>query len=282
VLFAAEGSRDPQDLPLAYAWTFADGATASGAEVTHVFAAPGAFKVVLTVTNEKGLADSDALTVQVAQGNRPPVASLAAADPAPSALSLAASDDALHVMAGDKVSFDASKSTDPDNDPLLAAWDFGDGATGAGTALTHVFTEPGRYAVSLRVSDTSGAGSSAARMVAVSWNGTLSGSFALGEQASSKDHAFPLAAGARSLTVTLSYDPAVANDLTLVVKDAKGAEVCRSESGLAQPGSTGPVGRSCHADAAKLATAAPGAWTAQVVRNSGVQVDYQVALLETL
>lgn len=282
VLFAAEGSRDPQSLPLTYSWTFADGATATGSEVTHVFAAPGSFKVVLTVTNDKGLADSDALTVQVAQGNRAPTAAMDATDAAPGALSLAASDGALHAMAGDKVAFDAGKSTDPDHDALLAAWDFGDGATGVGSAITHAFEQPGRYLVTLRVSDPSGASSVATREVAVSWSHEEDGAWALGDQGAAQDHAFPLAAGARSLSASIAYDPSVANDLTLVVKDAKGAEVCRSEAGLAQPGSSGPVTRGCAVDAAKLAAAAPGSWTAEVVKNGGLQVDYKLSLVETL
>ncbi|GEM_PF-4525703 len=282
VRFAAEGSRDPQSLPLAYSWAFADGSAASGAEVTHVFAAPGAFKVTLTVTNQKGLTDSDALTVQVGQPNRPPTAGLDATDAAPGALALAASDGALHVWAGDKVAFDSARSSDPDNDTLLSAWDFGDGATGAGASLAHAYEQPGRYVATLRVSDPSGATSVATREIAVSWTHAENGTFALGDQAPAHDHAFPLAAGARTLSVSLTYDPSVANDLTVVVKDAKGAEVCRSDAGLAPPGSSGPVTRSCSVDAAKLASAAPGAWTAQVVKNGGLQADYRVSILETL
>jgi PKD repeat protein len=281
VLFAAEGSRDPQDLPLSYGWTFADGAVATGAQVTHVYQKPGDYKVTLTVTNPKGLADTASLVVQVAGLNHPPVAALSATDAAPGALSLAADDGATHAMAGDKVAFDATRSSDPDADPLLAAWDFGDGGTAVGAQVAHVYAAPGRYVAALTVTDPSGASSRLTRDVAVSWSHADQGRFGLGD-AATKDFALPLAAGARSLTVTITYDPSVANDLSVALKDAAGKVACASESGLPQPGATGSVTRGCTLDAAKLASLAPGAWTAEVTLSHGVQVDYAISLQETV
>lgn len=279
VRFAAEGSKDPQDLPLAYTWSFSDGSLGQGAEVTHAFLRAGEYKVVLTVTNAQGLADTDSVTVQVAQGNRAPSAALAA--DAPSALSLASNDGALHVLAGDKVAFDSGKSTDPDGDALLAAWDFGDGQTGVGATQSHAFADPGLFTVKLRVTDPSGASSDATRFVAVSWSKTYNGSFELGADAT-KAQVFPVAAGARSLAATLTFDAGGVNDLVLVVKDAAGKEVARSASGMPAPGASGPVTRTLTLDAAKLAGAAPGAWSAEVVKNGGLQVAYTLSLSETL
>ena len=54
------------------------------------------------------------------------------------------------------VSFDASGSTDPDNDPLTYSWSFGDGGTGAGAAAQHRYQSVGTYDAVLTVSDGRG------------------------------------------------------------------------------------------------------------------------------
>lgn len=51
------------------------------------------------------------------------------------------------------VQFDGSGSTDPDNDPLTYAWDFGDGSTGSGAMPSHTYTSAGNFEVSLVVND---------------------------------------------------------------------------------------------------------------------------------
>jgi PKD repeat protein len=61
VSFTASSS-DPQGLALTYAWDFGDGSTASGASVTHAFAAGGSYTVKATVTNSSGLSASATLT----------------------------------------------------------------------------------------------------------------------------------------------------------------------------------------------------------------------------
>ena len=54
------------------------------------------------------------------------------------------------------VSFDASASTDPDNDTLSFAWNFGDGTTGNGAMPTHNYTTNGTYDAVVTVSDGRG------------------------------------------------------------------------------------------------------------------------------
>ena len=53
VTFSSAGSRDPDDLPLAFLWDFGDGTVSAEAAPTHVFTAAGArrFDVTLTVTD---------------------------------------------------------------------------------------------------------------------------------------------------------------------------------------------------------------------------------------
>jgi PKD repeat protein len=50
-------------------------------------------------------------------------------------------------------SFDASASTDPDNDPLTFGWNFGDGATGTGATASHTYATAGARTVTLTASD---------------------------------------------------------------------------------------------------------------------------------
>ncbi len=51
------------------------------------------------------------------------------------------------------INFDASASTDPDNDPLTYSWDFGDGTTGSGVIIDHIFTTSAEFTVTLTVND---------------------------------------------------------------------------------------------------------------------------------
>jgi PKD repeat protein len=55
--------------------------------------------------------------------------------------------------AGNAVTFDASPSADPDGSIAKATWDFGDGATGSGTNVWHMFADAGTYTVTLTVAD---------------------------------------------------------------------------------------------------------------------------------
>jgi PKD repeat protein len=51
------------------------------------------------------------------------------------------------------VSFDGGVSADLDGDVLNYAWDFGDGTSSSLKSVSHEYTQPGEYKVSLTVSD---------------------------------------------------------------------------------------------------------------------------------
>jgi hypothetical protein len=54
---------------------------------------------------------------------------------------------------GEQLIFDGSGSVDAEDENLDYFWDFGDGTTGEGASLTHVFTESGTYNIMLTVID---------------------------------------------------------------------------------------------------------------------------------
>jgi len=54
---------------------------------------------------------------------------------------------------GQMLSFDASRSSDPDGDRLAYAWDFGDAIQGRGPSVAHVYGAAGVYRVCLSVRD---------------------------------------------------------------------------------------------------------------------------------
>jgi PKD repeat protein len=59
------------------------------------------------------------------------------------------------------VSFDGSGSTTPNGTIASWTWSFGDGAFGTGPLITHLYMDPGTYAASLTVTDSTGASSMA-------------------------------------------------------------------------------------------------------------------------
>ena len=58
--------------------------------------------------------------------------------------------------AGAPVSFVANVTQADPNDPATVSWDFGDGTSGTGTPVTHAFSAPGSYDVTLKVRDALG------------------------------------------------------------------------------------------------------------------------------
>jgi PKD repeat protein len=138
--FDASASTDPDGSIIQYRWDFGDGTEGEGVRVEHAYAKPGSHEIVLTVRDDSGTAsEEDAARLGVAV-NDPPVPD-AGAD--------------QHVTASE-VRFDGTGSRDPDGKILKWTWDFGDGTSGEGPQPSHVYGVPGRYRVTLRVTDDSG------------------------------------------------------------------------------------------------------------------------------
>lgn len=271
VRFTSEGTRDPDGLALDHAWSFGDGATATGPTVTHAFARPGEYAVRLTVTNAAGLTDVAPLAIQVLPQGRAPAACFEVVDERgqPPAVR----------DAGTRLVFDASCTRDPDGDALSFEWDFGAGATSHDAKATHAFSKPGLHAVRLKATDATGRAAEVTKTVAVDYRAEQKGAFDL-TGPTSNAHAFPLAEGARKLEVTLTFPGGLGgNDLLLVLKDAKGQEVKRAESAT-PPGAQDDQVRTLALAQEDLARAAPGEWTVEVVKARGLSVEYGLALVE--
>jgi hypothetical protein len=65
VKFNATNSTDPDGSISSYDWDFGDGTTGTGQVTTHSYAAPGTYKVTLTVTDDDGATDTELKNVTV-------------------------------------------------------------------------------------------------------------------------------------------------------------------------------------------------------------------------
>jgi PKD repeat protein len=65
IAMSAAASSDGDGHALSYAWTFGDGSSASGRDVTHTYMASGTYQVRLIVTDVLGLADTTMTTASV-------------------------------------------------------------------------------------------------------------------------------------------------------------------------------------------------------------------------
>ena len=141
ISFDTAGTNDPDGDALNYTWDFGDGTSGSGSNPTHSYNKGGNYMVQLEVDDKKGTICSSDMTNINVRINTPPVA-----DAGPN-----------HVCCLQTVSeFDGSQSYDADGDNLTYTWDFGDGATGDGPQVTHVYSTIGKYLVTLNVNDNSG------------------------------------------------------------------------------------------------------------------------------
>lgn len=135
--FDASGSNGPI---VTYAWDFGDSTLVTkttGPTVSHSYAKPGTYLVILTVSDGSGNA---------AQASR----------------SVAVTVDVLPVAKFDleltdmMVAVDATDSSDRDGQIVSYAWDFGDGATASGVIANHTYDFSGNYEITLIVTDNQG------------------------------------------------------------------------------------------------------------------------------
>jgi len=123
--------------PYSFLWDFGDGTTSTAQNPVHTYTSGGRFKAVLTVTDSSGNDDSDSVTIKV---SAVPLEATATADPTSGGAPL-------------EVSFTGEVTGG--TPPYDFVWSFGDGTTSTEQNPVHTYTDPGRYSVTLTVTDSS-------------------------------------------------------------------------------------------------------------------------------
>ncbi len=160
VSFDASASIDPDADPLTYLWDFGDGSSSTGVAPEHTYLWGGEFAVTLTVDDGKGGSDVATTTASIVEVNDVPVA---------------VPGGPYSGLPGQSITFDGSASYDYDNldgtavndQTLTYTWDFGDGATGEGADVSHIYADVGDYTATLTVDDGNGGAAQATVTVTV-------------------------------------------------------------------------------------------------------------------
>jgi len=167
VSFDASGSTDNVAIA-SYEWDWTGDGTyeATGQTASHTFVTPGTYTVTLRVTDSGGNTETAQRTVTVEDvgsgGGGGGGRDTDTTDPT------ARTQTDVTIDAGTTLAFDGSNSMDND-DVWAYEWDFdGDGTyDDRGVSVSHSYTEPGTYTVTLRVTDHSGNTDTALRTVTV-------------------------------------------------------------------------------------------------------------------
>jgi PKD repeat protein len=119
-----------------YNWDFGDGTTATGQAVSHAYAQAGVYNVTLTVSDgQTSVSDVDTVTIE--QEQLPElVANVVINHAAPTDLNVSFEG----IAQGGTGTYEYN-------------WDFGDGTTATGQAVSHAYAQAGVYNVTLTVSD---------------------------------------------------------------------------------------------------------------------------------
>ncbi len=141
ISFDGSQSNDLDGKLIDYSWDFGDGSSSKGRNVTHTYAKPGIYKVILTITDDAGVSNSTDKDEVIVKINFPPFA-----DAGQNVSS--AQDEIIYFYGGN--------SKDSDGFITQYDWDFGDGNTGTGESVSHQYKKSGNYTVKLRVRDNSG------------------------------------------------------------------------------------------------------------------------------
>ncbi len=159
VHFNAGASNSPNGAIVSYAWNFDDGTTDTGATVDHTFTDKGTYAVTLTVTDSAGEVGSTTHSVQAFNHIPHPQFTWSPHIPQRQVAT----------------EFDASESYDEDGQIVDWQWSFGDGTTGDGEVVDHVYDLAGTYTVRLTVIDNDGKPNFLTRNVSIGGCNTCEG-----------------------------------------------------------------------------------------------------------
>jgi len=143
VTFDASASYDLDGYIVNYIWDFGDGVITETINpiITHNFTKNGMYNVNLTVIDNDGLKDS---IVHIVNVGCPPILILEPLNP--------------KYMPNEEITFNASRSYDPDGYIVSYIWDFGDGQNKTTTdpITNKTYTKRGIYTVAIKIVDDDG------------------------------------------------------------------------------------------------------------------------------
>ncbi len=148
ISFDGTRSFDSDGEIVSYSWDFGDGETGTGPTPSHIYQLVGKYAVTLTVTDNDELTDSDITTVYVSKPPSPLLKNKKPkADAGPN----------VNIFVGGIAYFSGAGSYDKDGEIVSYIWRFGEGVTATGPEVSHSYSEPGHYTVTLTVKDNMGA-----------------------------------------------------------------------------------------------------------------------------
>lgn len=152
--FTAEKSTSPTGKIVKYEWTFGDGTPKEKTRsVSHTFSKEGTFELNLKVTDDTGAIGETFMKIKAGLAPQAPKAVIET-EPAKTK----SVDTSLEGVVPFEVTFNGSKSTDPDNNIVDYKWDFNgdDTMDASGVISKYTFTQEGTYLVTLHVIDADG------------------------------------------------------------------------------------------------------------------------------
>lgn len=135
ILFNGSLSYDPDGDAVSTKWDFGDGTTTSETNPAHAYNRPGFYTVTLQL--DDGFADKPTVATIPVVVEGSPIAIQNITD--------------TTVCVNVPLEFNGTQSNDPNGPIGSYTWDFGDGITSFGATVSHAYTKPGTYYVSLTV-----------------------------------------------------------------------------------------------------------------------------------
>lgn len=154
VFFNASASKATAGRTLvAYDWTYGDGSSDSGVNVSHRYSRTGNFTVTLTVRDDIGKTGTTSTTVSVGATTLPTaVIAVSPSSGVPNQI----------------LNFDGSQSTAPAGRSIARwEWAFGDGQNDEGMNVSHRYLNAGDYTVILKVTDNTGVSATTSKVVTI-------------------------------------------------------------------------------------------------------------------
>ena len=159
VIFNATASYDLQGDIVSWHWEFGDGKTGTGETIEHTYIQGGYYVVTLTVTDETGETAQTHLgmNVQPGQSSCGDDSDACGSDIQPLAIITSKYFSCTsNGQVGEEITMDGSASRPAVGSMVSYHWDFGDGSTGTGASVSHVYSTPWAYIIILTVVDEGG------------------------------------------------------------------------------------------------------------------------------